>query len=137
MQDKIDKLCKDGFWVGETSNTMIEAFETILAVTFPDDYKYFVRQYGSGSKNGIEIAGYHLSIHSDQNIVGKTIYELRDYYFYPEGYLFISDTGDGGQICMDSNSWEIAEIYQNRAEKSVQIKKIASSFLEFLELSFG
>lgn len=132
----IDKLCQGGTWWGKAPKGILEAYETILGVTFPEDYRYFFLTYGSGSKKGVEIAGYHPSLIADFNIIGKTIYELREYYYYSSDYLFISDTGDGGQICFDKKSWEVFEVYPE-PPTGLRTNRIALNFLEFLQKYIG
>lgn len=136
MKDKIGKLCEGGNWFGKTSETILNSYEQFLNLDFPDDYRMFFLEYGSGSKGGIEIAGYDPIIISDQNIIAKTILEQRDYYFYPRHYLFFSDTGDGGQICFDKNTWQVFEVYK-RMPDGISESKIADNFLNFLENEFG
>lgn len=136
MKSKIDKLCEGGYWFGKTSEEMLNCYEQFLNLKFPNDYRIFFLEYGSGSKGGLEIAGYDPIIISDKNIIAKTILEQRDYYFYPKHYLFFSDTGDGGQICFDRNTWQVFEVYKRLPDSLIE-NKIAESFLNFLENEFG
>jgi hypothetical protein len=135
MEKDIDKLCENGHWYGPTGDELVKSIESILNVTLPADYRYFILKYGSGSKSGLEIAGYHPNFFSDLSILGKTVYEIRDYYFYPQDYLFISDTGDGGQICLDRSDWSVHEVYQDRP-KGITDKKVAENFLDFIRMYF-
>ncbi len=55
---------------------------------------------------------------------------------FPDYLVFFSDTGDGGHICFDRRTWQILEVYINKPN-SIQEKKIANSFTDFLVLKFG
>jgi len=133
----IDSLCAGGFWFGNTSKSLLQCYESILNVTFPLDYSYFFMNYGSGSKGGVEISGYDPILTSDNNIIARTILQLRDYHKYPKNLLFFSDTGDGGQICFDKNSWEVLEVYRRPSAKSgFEAQIVGVSFLDFLKLKF-
>ena len=130
--DKIDTLLQSGNWRKPVSNEEIFSLELILGTKFPDDYRYFMRKFGCGSINGIEIAGIDELLTSDGNILTRTILQLRDYRHFPKKYLFFSDSGDGGQIVFDRNTWEVYEIYA-RPPKGLDQQKIADSFTAFLE----
>lgn len=134
----IDALCGGGFWVGATSQEHLQCYETLLNITFPEDYRYFFLTYGSGSKEGIEISGYDPVLISDNNVITRTILQLRGYYKYPKIFLFISDTGDGGQICFNTKTWKVLEVYKNASSKlGYDSQEIGDCFLDFLKQKFG
>jgi hypothetical protein len=133
----IDTLCSGGNWLGNTSKALLQCYEVVFNTQFPDDYRYFFLNYGSGSKGGVEIAGYDPILTSDNNIITKTILQLRDCYRYPKDFIFFSDTGDGGQICFDKKSWEVLEIYRTTLAKSgFNARVVGKSFFDFLKLKF-
>lgn len=136
MSKKIDDLCVGGCWRGENQIQLINAIERLLGIEFPADYRYFLSAYGSGSKHGVEIAGIDPTLISDGNVLARTILQLRDYRHYPSGYIFFSDTGDGGQIAFDRRDWSVHEVYA-RPPKALEDKKIANNFMEFLEKSLS
>jgi len=134
-KDQIDKVLSDGNWLGETDGNKLNIYENFLDVRFPDDYRYFFLNYGSGVKNGIEIAGFHPSPISDMNIVARTIVELRDYCFYPDHFIFLSDLGDGTQIAFHKETWEIFELIRKPPDK-VFDNKLFMDFYGFLHFYF-
>lgn len=133
----IDALCSGGCWFGKTEKSLLHCYETVLNTTFPDDYRYFFLNYGSGSKGGVEISGYDPILTSDNNIITRTILQIRDCYKYPKDFIFFSDTGDGGQICFDKKSWEVLEVYRTTSGKSgFDAQVLGKSFLDFLQIKF-
>jgi len=131
QEERIDEICSGGQWLGSTSEEIVGSIETVLGVRFPSDYRYFLLHYGSGNKKGVEIAGHHPKFISDQHVLGKTVYELRKYHFYPKHYIFISDTGDGGQVCMDIKTWSVNVLYQE-PPRGIREIPFADNFTEFL-----
>ena len=136
MKKRIDELCQGGFWRGKSEPRVIDAIERLLGVVFPADYRYFLSTYGSGSKQGVEIAGVDPILISDGNVLARTILQLREYRHYPPMYIFFSDTGDGGQIAFDRNDWSVHEVYARRP-KALEDKKVAINFSEFLGRTFS
>ena len=134
--NKIDALLQSGNWRGSVSDEQISALELVLGVKLPDDYRYFIQKLGCGSINGIEIAGIDKLLVSDGNILTRTILQLRDYRHFPKSYLFFSDSGDGGQIVFDRNTWHVYEVYA-RPPKDLEQHQIADSFTAFLELKLS
>lgn len=133
----IDSLCRGGYWHGKTSNSLLQCYESVLDIEFPNDYRYFFLTYGSGSKGGVEIAGYDPAVISDSNIIARTIIQRREYYRYPKNLVFFSDTGDGGHVCFDVNSWDVLEVYRNGSNVlGFDIHVLSKSFLDFLVVKF-
>ena len=131
----MDKLCDGGTWKGPMSEAMVAAYENVLGTTFPADYRNFLRSFGSGHKQGIEIAGIDPIPGSDFNVIGRTILQRRGYRYFPQDGIFFSDTGDGGQIYFDRTTGEVREIFAE-PPSSVSEKKVAQSFGDFLRLRF-
>ena len=137
MSRQIDELLKDGYWRGGQSIERINALEILLETKFPDDYRYFLEKYGCGSKRGLEIAGVDAAaLISDGNMLTRTVLQLREYRHFPKGHLFFSDSGDGGQIAFDRDTWAVYELYA-RPPKDLDRRKIAESFTDFLMRSFA
>ena len=53
----IDEYLEEGDFIGEVSDENIINAEKKLAVTFPKEYKEFVKKYGSGGICGVDILG--------------------------------------------------------------------------------
>ena len=133
---KTKDLCKGGTWSGPATKAEIDAYEKAMAVKFPKDYREFLELFGSGHKNGVEIAGIHPRPQSDLNVLGRTILQRRSYGHFPQDVIFFSDTGDGGQIYLDPKTGEVAEVFAE-PPKGVHKEVIAKSFSGFLEGRFG
>lgn len=131
----MDKLCDGGKWKGPVPEAIVAAYENVLGTTFPADYRDFLRSFGSGHKQGIEIAGIDPIPGSDFNIIGRTILQRRSYRYFPQDGIFFSDTGDGGQIYLDPKTGEVREIFAE-PPSSVSENTVARSFADFLRLRF-
>lgn len=131
-----DKLLQNGNWRKPATEVDIRAYEHILGVCFPEDYRHFLLKYGAGSINGVEIAGCDAMLISDMNVIGKTVLQLRSYRYFPQHFIFFSDTGDGGQIVFDRNTWHVYEVYA-RPPKDLEQQQLADSFTAFLELKLS
>lgn len=133
---EILELCNGGNWKGKMDESVISAYEAVLGSRFPEDYRFFLAEFGSGHKNGVEIAGIDPLITSDFNVICRTIFQRRDYRFFPQSAIVISDSGDGGQVCMDPSKGSISEVFPMPPSDIIE-NSIAGNFTEFLSQRLG
>ncbi len=131
----MNTLCDGGKWKGPVPEATVESYEKVLGVLLPADYRAFLLEFGSGHKQGIEIAGIDPIAGSDFNVVGRTVLQRRSYRHFPQNGIFFSDTGDGGQIYLDPNTGEVHEVFAE-PPRGISDTVIAGSFEEFLRLKF-
>lgn len=136
MKKLIQQLAEGGLWRGPQAEAAVASYEAVLGVSFPEDYRDFLLKFGSGHKNGVEIAGIDPVPGSDFNVVGRTVLQRRSYRFFPQQAVFFSDTGDGGQIYLNPATGEVGEVFAE-PPKGVTDRIVAGSFLEFLKQRFG
>ena len=130
------QLCAGGTWKGKTPTSAIAAYEELLGIKFPADYREFLESLGSGHKNGIEISGVDSNLSSDFNVVCRTVLQRRGYRYFPQDVIYFSDTGDGGQLYLNPKTGQVGEVFAE-PPKGLSNRIISGSFLEFLEKSFG
>lgn len=131
----LETLCAGGTWKGPVPEALVKSYEAVLGVAFPSAYRSFLLTCGSGHKNGVELAGIDPVLASDFNVIGRSVLQRRQYRYFPQDGLYISDTGDGGQICLDPKSGEVLEVFAE-PPRGVSSRVIATNFLDFLSLRF-
>ncbi|MDA1636054.1 MULTISPECIES: SMI1/KNR4 family protein [Bacillus cereus group] len=110
MNDKILSIIstyeKDGdFMGGVNEDTICEAARK-LSITFPSTYHCFLKQYGSGGLDGMDIHGCETTA-ADSSVVYHTkLY--RETYNLPEQYIVLNDI-DGTVTCLDTNQMKDGE----------------------------
>jgi antitoxin YobK len=100
IQSLIEETREDGSFTGGVTLEEIEACEQLLSVKFPDDYKWFLSNYGCGQICGRRILG--ISTKSYNSVVKNTLdcWErgMPNYFICivdNEEYYFCINTQDG------------------------------------------
>ncbi|HDR7471100.1 SMI1/KNR4 family protein [Bacillus cereus group sp. Bce021] len=104
MNDKIISIIstyeKDGDFMGVVNEDTIREAAQMLNLTFPNSYLWFLKQYGSGGLDGMDINGCETTA-ADSSVVYHTkLY--RETYNLPEQYIVLNDI-DGTVTCLDTN----------------------------------
>ncbi|MCU7667540.1 SMI1/KNR4 family protein [Bacillus thuringiensis] len=110
MNDKIISIItlykKDGDFTGGVNDETIQQAAQILNISFPGSYHWFLKQYGSGGLDGMEIHGCE-STSTDSSVVYHT--ELyRKKYDLPLHYIVLNDI-DGSVTCLDTSQMKNGE----------------------------
>lgn len=120
FESKRDFYCERGASIEE-----IESAEKNLNLVFADDYKEYLRRYGSVSCAGHELTG----ISEDENldVVKATILNHKRNHIIPETYYTVEDTHIDGIVI-----WQIesGEIFQ--ADYNMEPVKIHNSLAEYI-----
>ncbi|MFB0844492.1 SMI1/KNR4 family protein [Paenibacillus oleatilyticus] len=101
---KLIKNAKKSFFVGALDDAKIINIEDRLNVKFPDSYKWFLREYGTGGVIGVEIFGGGL------RDIPTCVRETVDWrgYGLPEEFVVIENFG-AGVYCLDTSRIENGE----------------------------
>ncbi|MCU5583855.1 SMI1/KNR4 family protein [Bacillus toyonensis] len=110
MNDKIISIIstyeKDGDFMGVVNADTIQEAAQMLNLTFPNSYLWFLKQYGSGGLDGMDINGCETTA-ADSSVVYHTkLY--RETYNLPEQYIVLNDI-DGTVTCLDTNQMKDGE----------------------------
>ncbi|MEI3894512.1 MULTISPECIES: SMI1/KNR4 family protein [unclassified Bacillus (in: firmicutes)] len=110
MNDKIisiiTKYEKNGDFMGGINEDTIREATQMLNINFPDSYHWFLKQYGSGGLDGMDIHGCETTA-VDSSVVYQTkLY--RETYNLPEQYIVLNDI-DGTVTCLDTNQMKDGE----------------------------
>ncbi|OTW89004.1 spore coat protein [Bacillus thuringiensis serovar cameroun] len=110
MNDKIISIIstyeKDGDFMGVVNEDTIQETAQMLNLTFPNSYLWFLKQYGSGGLDGMDINGCETTA-ADSSVVYHTkLY--RETYNLPEQYIVLNDI-DGTVTCLDTNQMKDGE----------------------------
>jgi hypothetical protein len=57
IEQLIQNANGDVFFAGKAGETKVKEIETLLSVTLPDSYKWFLKELGHGGVSGLEIIG--------------------------------------------------------------------------------
>ncbi|HHY2675857.1 TPA: SMI1/KNR4 family protein [Bacillus toyonensis] len=123
MNDKIISIIstyeKDGDFMGVVNEDTIQETAQMLNLTFPNSYLWFLKQYGSGGLDGMDINGCETTA-ADSSVVYHTkLY--RETYNLPEQYIVLNDI-DGTVTCLDTNQMKDGEcpvVFWNRFSKEL------------------
>ncbi|MCH5454822.1 SMI1/KNR4 family protein [Bacillus toyonensis] len=86
--------------MGVVNEDTIREAAQMLNLTFPNSYLWFLKQYGSGGLDGMDINGCETTA-ADSSVVYHTkLY--RETYNLPEQYIVLNDI-DGTVTCLDTN----------------------------------
>ncbi|HDR8171182.1 TPA: SMI1/KNR4 family protein [Bacillus thuringiensis] len=97
---------KDGDFMGGVNEDTIRQAARMLSITFPSTYHSFLKQYGSGGLDGMDIHGCETTT-ADSSVVYHTkLY--RETYNLPEQYIVLNDI-DGTVTCLDTNQMKDGE----------------------------
>ncbi|MES5922039.1 SMI1/KNR4 family protein [Bacillus cereus group sp. RP37] len=110
MNDKILSIIstyeKDGDFMGGVNEDTIREAARMLSITFPITYHCFLKQYGSGGLDGMDIHGCETTA-ADSSVVYHTkLY--RETYNLPGQYIVLNDI-DGTVTCLDTNQMKDGE----------------------------
>jgi len=142
MNDKIISIIstyeKDGDFMGGVNEDTIREAARILNITFPKSYHWFLKQYGSGGLNGIDINGCEKPA-ADASVVYHTkLY--REKYDLPLQYIVLEDI-DGSVTCLDTNQMNDGEcpvVFWSRFSKelyAITYENFSEYLLESLQES--
>lgn len=129
----------DADFEGEKSDVLIEKAENYLGIIFPDEYKEFLRKFGCGDLNGIEIFGLindKFETNSIPDVVAVTARERLDTKLNTN-YLLISDSSEYYYALDLSKEGIVPVVELVPSNISFESIFIASSFGEFLCKQFG
>jgi len=132
--DLIESRAKESDFSGEKPDSLISLAEKEIGFSFPKSYRAFVKKYGCGDIEGLEIYGLinERFEHGIPDAVGYTLMERKDFNL-DHRYLIISNSGDGWVYALDSKSvredgeYKVVGIYVTK-----EIEDMAGSFDEFL-----
>lgn len=97
---------KDGDFMGGVNEGIIRKAAQMLNIKFPNSYHWFLKQYGSGGLDGMDIHGCETTA-ADFSVVYHTkLY--RETYNLPEQYIVLNDI-DGTVTCLDTNQMKDGE----------------------------
>jgi antitoxin YobK len=126
----INRFSETNFFVGKATNEIISQIQKELNVELPEDYKWFLIQYGHGIINGHEIQGCGLS--APPSCVETTLY-WRQFYL-PESFVVIEDNGDGWIMCLNTSQIHDKKCSVVDWESGIGIGQLFyPSFFDYLE----
>ncbi|MFD1955298.1 SMI1/KNR4 family protein [Paenibacillus thailandensis] len=138
VRDIIGELPDAADFVGGVSEGEIAAAEQALGLTFPGEYREFLREYGCGNFGYIEIFGLGVARTGLPNVEWVTG-KLRANAQFPSHLLPVEQLGDGAYACVTTVQSE-AKGYQTGIvvewSHSVQVAKIAADFASYLSERF-
>ncbi|MFJ7818891.1 SMI1/KNR4 family protein [Bacillus toyonensis] len=110
MNDKIISIIstyeKDGDFMGVVNEDTIQEAAQMLNITFPSSYLWFVKQYGSGGLDGMDVHGCETTAANSSVVYHTKLY--RETYNLPEQYIVLNDI-DGTVTCLDTNQMKDGE----------------------------
>lgn len=83
-----------------------KGIQQMLNIKFPNSYHWFLKQYGSGGLDGMDIHGCETTA-ADSSVVYHTK-SYRETYNLPEQYIVLNDI-DGTMTCLDTNQMKDGE----------------------------
>ena len=120
----IEKYSEEVVFTGKIFNDdVIECAITELEVNIPDDYKWFIKNYGQGGIGGVEILGISKT---NRAVFKDTTLEYRNYGL--SNNLVVVENCDEWLYCIDTDTKKI--IAWNRIDGILGDRY--TSFLEFL-----
>jgi hypothetical protein len=127
LQEFIKQYGEDADFTGGVSEDKVKETENKLQVPLPESYKWFLKNYGSGGKFGIDIIGY--------DFVGPSVVtatkDHQKYYGLIDGLVVIEDI-DEFAYCLDTNKMKNGECpvitWDNQEGYGV---KLADNFLDY------
>lgn len=90
-------------FVGKRTESLINAAEVILGLTFPTTYKRFLQDFGAGSFGGFEVYGLVNPNFEQSGIPDAVCFTSmeRQAGDLPDNLLIVHAVGDGALICID------------------------------------
>lgn len=111
--------------IGGANENQISEAENALGVSFPEDYRAYLKNFGAVRFNGIELCG--LNITGYLNVVEATIQEKGVNDKFPEGMYVIEDLGVDARLIIGDSTGNVYLLQRNKK------KLICSSFIEYVE----
>ncbi|MDR6883570.1 SMI1/KNR4 family protein [Bacillus sp. 3255] len=91
---------QDGaFFVGKADENCVRGIEERLNVSLSISYKWFLKEFGHGGFNGVEVLGSGLSV------IPTCVIETEDWrnFELPQEYVVIENSGSGAIYCLDTS----------------------------------
>ena len=112
-------------YIGGCTEGDIQRAEKLLKLRFPDEYREYMLEFGSITFKGVELTGLNITGHL--NVIDATLQERKYNLDFPKNMFVIENLAIDGIFIVGD---EKGSIYTLQYDK---IKKIASSFTEFLQ----
>jgi len=125
IENLINKYKEKNDFTGEISEEKIKSTEEALMVSFSDDYKWFIKNYGSGGVLGIDILGI---AKNNISTVKNSTQKLREAFNLESNFYVIEDC-DEFFYCGKSKEEKI--YYWDRDGGVGQVE--SENFLNFLQ----
>lgn len=116
---------KDLKVLGGCSKEDVQAAEKKLDLTFPEEYKNYLLEYGTARFNGVELCG--LNVTGYLNVMEATEQEKSINYLFPSKMFVIEDLGIDAKLIVGDEKGNIYLLQRNKKHL------ICSSFLEYIE----
>lgn len=114
------------YTVGKVSQEEIEKAEKNLNIKFPEEYREFLKEFGAVSFYGTEICG--LKVPEYLNVVDTTLEERELNREFPDNVFIVERMNIDNIIAFSDESGQIF------IADDKKIKKIADSFMEYIEI---
>ncbi|MTI83275.1 MAG: SMI1/KNR4 family protein [Firmicutes bacterium] len=132
----IEEKRDQSYFFGPVEEKIIKKVEEKLELTFPEDYREFLKEYGCGNIGPIEIFGLGPNIESVPNVEWM-IRHLRKTRSLPNYLIPIENLGDGFYAALTSvNSSDqgvMAGVVLQWNSRMNDPRRIASSFADYLQ----
>ena len=112
-------------WTGGVTEDEIRDAESILNLSFAEDFKVYLSEFGQISANGIELTG--LSDRKFTSVVNLTQNE-RELLSIPTNHYVIEDIGVDGLIYTQDNTGSVYLILPNRP-----ITKVSANLVQYIK----
>ena len=126
----------DSFFFGTVDEEKIKKAEDKLDITFPKEYREFLKEYGCGNIGPIEIYGIGPDVESVPN-VEWIIMNLRETRNLPNYLIPIENIGEGSYAVVSSNDSRENEVMEGGVlqwnSRVNDPKQIANTFGEYLQ----
>lgn len=123
-----------GHFSGPKSDKLIDKAQETLGVNFPNSYKEFLREYGCGSVEGIEIYGLIDGDFLNSGVPDAVWVTLQERKLgLPNNLVIVYSTGYGPVFALDTAKFDdIGECPVVSYVGVSECEKVADSFAEFL-----
>lgn len=120
----IEKLENLRYVKGASNNDIIAA-EKQLGISFANDYKDYLKKYGTIIAKNVELTGLNVSLRI--NVVNVTLKERELNDDFPEGMYVIENISINGILILQSESSEVYEFIPHN-----KLKKISNNLSEYI-----
>jgi cell wall assembly regulator SMI1 len=129
--DKLRKNDELALWAGPASSVEVAQAESDLSVEFPDDYRAFLTEFGSGVFGTADLFGIERTDDRYWDVVSQTARE-REFGPLPPSYVVISHDGQGNHYCLDCARGTVIWVTPRVTELERIEEPAAESYTEFL-----